>query len=631
MLDDGGEVDLDLGNYERYLNVKLKRENNITTGKIYLDVINKERQGKYLGRTVQVVPHVTDAISEWIERVAQVPIDETGEPPDVCIIELGGTVGDVETVPFIEAMRSLRRRAGKHNFLQIHVSLVPIIGTEQKTKPTQQAIKDVRSAGLSPDLIACRCAEKLGQDTVGKIAHFCQVELEQVIAVHDVASTYHVPMLLEQQGLISSLRDILRLNNMIVPPALVTRGRQIWQEWKTLATAQTDVRGTVTVALVGKYTNLHDSYLSVIKSLEHAAMRCRLKLDLSWINAEHLEQQTLKSNPANYHQAWKDTQLADGILVPGGFGLRGTEGMIAATKWARENDRPFLGICLGMQLAVVEFARNVCGLKDANSKEFRRERGFKDDDNIQHEVVVPMEDIDQEILGGTMRLGLHPTIFQPGSEDSILRQMYCNSTQARTNLPLLSQPVPNGQAKANVTSAHNSDIAITSSLPAKILERHRHRFEVNPEYVSLLTRRGLSFTGKDEGGARMEICELARAPTSPVPNQPVVNGTNGMNSYPQTANSAANGGSTPNIPHHPFFVGVQFHPEFLSRVLDTSRPYLAFVAASAGILDDVLTGVRNGTPLFLGKDEKLPLPRQKTLDGARLPTLGRSMEGEGVA
>ncbi|KAI9837716.1 MAG: CTP synthase ura7 [Sarea resinae] len=503
VLDDGGEVDLDLGNYERYLNITLTRENNITTGKIYQHVIERERRGDYLGRTVQVVPHLTDAIQDWIERVARIPVDDTNEEPDVCIIELGGTVGDIESAPFIEAMRQLRRRAGKDNFLQIHVSLIPVVGGEQKTKPTQQAIKDVRSAGLSPDLIACRCIKPLEKTTTDKIAMFCQVEPEQVVAVHDVSSTYHVPMLLERQGLIGLLRDTLKLDNVTISPHLAKKGQLIWNEWRTLTGGQDRLFESVSIALVGKYTNLHDSYLSVIKSLEHAAMRCNKKLDLIWVDASHLEQQTGQDSPADYHKAWHAVCTANGILVPGGFGHRGTEGMIAAAKWARQNKTPYLGICLGMQIAVIEFARNVCNIPHASSVELFEQ--------CPDPVIIFMPEIDRTTLGGTMRLGLRPTLFQPGSEWSRLRALY-------------------GEA-------------------GEILERHRHRYEVNPEYIERLGKSGLEFIGKDDKGVRMEILELK---------------------------------------DHPWYVGVQFHPEYLSRVLQPSKPYLGFVAASAGCLDEVV-------------------------------------------
>lgn len=510
VLDDGGEVDLDLGNYERYLNITLTRENNITTGKIYQHVIERERRGDYLGQTVQVVPHLTNAIQDWIERVAKIPVDDTNEEPDVCIIELGGTVGDIESMSFVEAMRQLRRRAGKDNFIQIHVSLVPVVSGEQKTKPTQQAIRDVRSAGLAPDLIACRCQEPLHEATVNKVAMFCQVEPTQVIAVHDVSSTYHVPLLLDNQGFIAQLSSLFHLESYKISPNLVTRGQSMWHSWKALTTSQDRFLSTeaVTIALVGKYTNLHDSYLSVIKSLEHSAMACQRKLNLLWVDASNLEKTTLDAHPEAYHKAWHELCTADGVLVPGGFGQRGTEGMVAAANWARTKPKPYLGICLGMQIAVVEYARNVIGLKGANSIEL--------DAQTECPVVIFMPEIDKKTMGGNMRLGRRPTLFQEDSEWSRLRKLY-----------------------GGVDSVN---------------ERHRHRYEVNPEYIAQLSTAGLNFIGRDDKGERMEIVELK---------------------------------------DHPFFVGVQYHPEYLSRVLKPSPPYLGFVAASAGLLDEVISEIGN--------------------------------------
>ncbi|KAG4425555.1 CTP synthase ura7 [Cadophora malorum] len=518
VLDDGGEVDLDLGNYERYLNITLTRENNITTGKIYQHVIERERRGDYLGKTVQVVPHLTDAIQDWIERVARIPVDDTNEAPDVCIIELGGTVGDIESAPFIEAMRQLKRRAGKNNFLQIHVSLIPVIQGEQKTKPTQQAIRDVGRAGLVPDLIACRCDIPLEKGTIDKIAMFCQVEPEQVVAVHNVSSTYHVPLLLEKQGLVKTIRNILMLDDIPKAKSLVDRGQRTWTEWKNLTSQQDRLFDTVSIVLVGKYTNLHDSYLSVIKSLEHSAMRCGKKLNLVWVDASNLEEQARTDDPAAFHKAWHEVCTANGILVPGGFGQRGTEGMIAAAKWARTNKTPYLGICLGMQIAVIEFARNVCGITGASSVELNEQ--------CSDPLVIFMPEIDKTNLGGTMRLGLRPTLFQPGSEWSRLRQLYGEKVE--------------------------------------IHERHRHRYEVNPDYIDQLAEAGLNFIGKDDKGVRMEIIELK---------------------------------------DHPWYVGVQFHPEYLSRVLDPSKPYLGFVAAAAGCLEKVTEDMGKSGTLTNGNAE----------------------------
>jgi CTP synthase len=345
---------------------------------------------------------------------------------------------------------------------------------------------------------------------------FCQVEPEQVIAVHNVSSTYHVPLLLEKQGLITTIRDILKLDDIPKSKALIDRGQRTWTEWNRLTSQQERLFDSVSIVLVGKYTTLHDSYLSVIKSLEHSAMRCGKKLKLIWVDASNLEDQAKIDDPAAFHKAWHEVCTANGILVPGGFGHRGTEGMIQAAKWARENKIPFLGICLGMQIAVIEFARHVCGIPGAKSVEF--------DDNCTDPVVIFMPEIDKTTLGGTMRLGIRPTLFQSGSEWSRLRQLY-------------------GEVK-------------------EIHERHRHRYEVNPDYIDRLAKGGLEFVGKDDKGVRMEILELK---------------------------------------DHPWYVGVQFHPEYLSRVLDPSKPYLGFVAAAAGCLERVTEDVmRNSTVLTNG-------------------------------
>jgi CTP synthase len=331
---------------------------------------------------------------------------------------------------------------------------------------------------------------------------FCQVEPYQVVAVHNVSSTYHVPLLLEQQGLIKTIREILSLDSVTKSKYLIDRGQRTWTEWKNLTTQQDRLFDTVSIVLVGKYTNLHDSYLSVIKSLEHSAMRCGKKLNLIWVDASNLEDQAKTDDPAAFHKAWHELCTANGILVPGGFGNRGTEGMIQAAKWARINKTPYLGICLGMQIAVIEFARHVCDMPKASSVELNEQ--------CEDPVVIFMPEVDKTKLGGTMRLGLRPTIFQEGSEWSRLRQLYGEKTT--------------------------------------IHERHRHRYEVNPEYIDRLQTDGLHFVGKDDKGERMEIVELK---------------------------------------DHPWFVGVQFHPEYLSRVLDPSKPYLGFVAAAAGCLKRV--------------------------------------------
>ncbi|KAF9484825.1 CTP synthase [Pholiota conissans] len=521
VLNDGGEVDLDLGNYERYLNVTLSRDNNITTGKIYREVIEKERKGEYLGKTVQIVPHITNAIQDWIERVSKTPVDETGEEPDVCIVELGGTVGDIESAPFVEAMRQFQFRVGHNNFALIHVSLVPDMHGEQKTKPTQTTVHCIRGLGLLPDLIACRLLgpESLHPTTKDKISMFCHVSSEQVVGVHNVSSVYHVPLVLQAQGIVEFLNRRLCLDDLrrgVVAngvgkelgapnPDLEReweerrqKGAQLGKRWRGLTSGQERLFDTVSIALVGKYTDLKDSYMSVTKALEHSAFRVHRKLTVHWVESSDLEPETQEANPAKYHDAWRAVVGAGGILVPGGFGQRGTEGMMLAIKYAREQKVPFLGICLGFQLAVVEWARNVLGIEDATSAEF--------EPNTAHPLIVFMPEISKTHMGGTMRLGLRPTVFGPGTEAwSRARKLY-------------------GGAQT-------------------IWERHRHRYEVNPDYVERLVASGMNFAGKDEKGERMQVCELQ---------------------------------------DHPFFIGLQAHPEFCTRPLNPSPPFLGFVAASCG-------------------------------------------------
>ncbi|RCI04048.1 CTP synthase ura7 [Rhizopus stolonifer] len=502
VLNDGGEVDLDLGNYERFLDVELSRINNITTGKIYREVIEKERKGDYLGKTVQVVPHVTDAIQSWVERVADIPVDESGEKPDVCIIELGGTVGDIESAPFVEAMRQFQFRVGHENFCLIHVSLVPVVGSvgEQKTKPTQMSVRDLRGAGLTPDLIACRSSKILDPSVASKISMFCHVAPEQVLAVHDVSSVYHVPILMRDAGIIDFFRRRLNLDALKVSDECRLAGEALWAKWTTLAGSYEHIHENVTIALVGKYTDLHDSYISVYKALEHAALACKRKIVIKWIEATDLESEALKTDPIKFHESWQDLCSADGILVPGGFGGRGIEGMIMAAKWARENKIPYLGICLGMQIAVIEFARNVCGMIDADSAEMNPDTPTP--------VVVYMPEISKTHMGGTMRLGLRPTVFQKDTENSRVRKLYGGKPS--------------------------------------IDERHRHRYEVNPELVDKIETKGLKFIGKDETGQRMEIVELD---------------------------------------DHPYFVGSQYHPEYLTRPLNPSPLFKGLILAAIGQLD----------------------------------------------
>ncbi|KAJ1965463.1 CTP synthase ura7 [Dipsacomyces acuminosporus] len=510
VLDDGGEVDLDLGNYERYLSVTLSRDNNITTGKIYREVIEKERRGDYLGKTVQVVPHITNAIQDWVERVAHIPTSADGRVPDVCIVELGGTVGDIESAPFIEAMRQFQFRVGHDNFCLIHVSLVPVVGAvgEQKTKPTQASVRDLRGLGLSPDILACRSATPFEEGIREKLSMFCQVSPQQVLSVHDCESLYHVPILLRKQGLIDVLTNRLKLDKLTLTSEIRAEGDALWAQWREFARRRARDLEETTIAIVGKYTYLADSYISVVKALEHASLNVNRKIKISWVEASDLEESSMHKDPLKYHEAWQRLCAADGILVPGGFGERGVEGKVLAAKWAREHSIPYLGICLGLQVAVMEFARNVCGMTKAHSAEFR--------ENCEDPVVVFMPEIDRTTMGGTMRLGSRPTRFQDNkfAQESSIRKLY-----------------------GSVDEVH---------------ERHRHRYEVNPEKVSELESKGLHFVGRDaDTGERMEILELE---------------------------------------NHPYFVAVQYHPEYLTRPLSPSPPFLGLLLAASGQLETYLGG-----------------------------------------
>ncbi|KAJ6686668.1 CTP SYNTHASE [Salix purpurea] len=447
VLDDGGEVDLDLGNYERFLDVTLTKDNNITTGKIFQFVIEKERKGDYLGKTVQVVPHITDAIKDWIESVAVIPVDGKEGPADVCVIELGGTVGDIESMPFIEALRQLSFSVGQDNFCLVHVSLIPVIGVvgEQKTKPTQHSVRELRALGLTPHLLACRSAQE-------KLSQFCHVPASNILNIHDVPNIWHIPLLLRNQNAHDAILKQLNLLSIAMPPAL--------KDWTMMAETYDNLTNSVRIAMVGKYVGLTDSYLSVVKALLHACI-CIAKL-----------------TPEAHAAAWETLKNAACVLVPGGFGDRGVRGMILAAKYARENNIPYLGICLGMQIAVIEFARSVLSLERADSNEFNA--------NTPDPVVIFMPEGSRTHMGSTMRLGSRRTLFH--TTNCITAKLYGN--------------------------------------PQYVEERHRHRYEVNPEVIEVLEENGLKFVGKDETGKRMEILEL---------------------------------------PSHPFYVGVQFHPEFKSR------------------------------------------------------------------
>ncbi|KAM1234841.1 uncharacterized protein LOC126586979 isoform X1 [Malus sylvestris] len=487
VLDDGGEVDLDLGNYERFLDLTLTRDNNITTGKIYQSVIDRERKGDYLGKTVQVVPHITDAIQEWIERVAMVPVDGKESPADVCVIELGGTIGDIESMPFIEALGQFSYRVGLENFCLIHVSLVPVLNVvgEQKTKPTQHSVRVLRGQGLTPNILACRSTKPLEDNVKAKLAQFCHVPAENIVTLYDVPNIWHIPLLLRDQNAHEAILKGFNLLGVAREPNL--------REWTARTEISANLHDPVRIAMVGKYTGLSDAYLSVLKALLHASVACRRKLVVDWVAAGDLEDVTAAEAPAAYKAAWDLLKGADGVLVPGGFGDRGVQGKILAAKYARENKVPYLGICLGMQIAVIEFARSVLGIADANSTEF--------DSETTSPCVIFMPEGSKTHMGGTMRLGSRRTYFKVTD---------CKSAKLYGNVAFVD-------------------------------ERHRHRYEVNPDMISQLENAGLSFVGRDETGRRMEIVEL---------------------------------------PTHPYFVGVQFHPEYKSRPGKPSALFLGLIAAA---------------------------------------------------
>lgn len=509
VLADGGEADLDLGNYERFLGTTLTKDHNLTTGKAYDQVITRERRGDYLGKTVQVVPHVTDAIQDWIRTAAAIPVDSDGSTPDVCIIELGGTVGDIESMVFLEALRQFRFHVGSDNLCQVHVSLTPILGAvgEPKSKPTQHSVRELRAAGLAPDLIVCRSSVPLNRAVIEKISLFCMVPSSHVVSVHDVPSLYHVPQLLLDQRVPSMVLNCLKLN--VMPPANLS---QEWQDLvKTVDILQSGARPSVKVALVGKYTGLKDSYLSVLKAIHHACLRVGINDEVVWVDASSLEIQAREEEPEDYAKAWADLKASDCILIPGGFGTRGVEGKILAAQYARENKVPYLGICLGMQVAVIEYARHVLGKKHGNSTEF--------DEETPEPIVVYMPEVPQGQLGGTMRLGSRVTHIQEGS---LAQELYAGHTE--------------------------------------VWERHRHRYEVNPEVVAELEGKGLVFSGKDDEGKRMEIIELSNAA-------------------------------------HPFYFGCQFHPEFQSHPLNPSPPFMGFIVAATKVLKRPLETPGVGLPM----------------------------------
>jgi len=466
--EDGGETDLDIGNYERFLNKNLTKDNSITTGKIYYSVLTKEREGKYLGKTVQVIPHITNEIKDSLKKL--------GESCDILIVEIGGTVGDIESQPFLEAARQMKIDLGKENVSYIHVSLLPYLRatSEVKTKPTQHSVKELRSIGIQPDLLLVRSEVHISRSIKEKLSLFTDVKVENVLEAVDTDNIYKIPILLESQGFSKRVLETLGLpeNKLNI------------EKYIEFLDKMEKPERTVRIGIVGKYVELKDAYKSLIEALKHGATENRAKLELVWINSEELENE-------NYRNVLKENNL-NGILVPGGFGTRGIEGMINAINYARVNHIPFLGICLGMQLMTVEFARNVCGLKGANSKEFDPETPYPVIDIMESQK-------DLKALGGTMRLGAQKAILKEGS---LAHRIYGTR---------------------------------------EISERHRHRYEVNNEFLPILTSNGFVVSGTSPDGKLVEFAE---------------------------------------IENHPFFIGTQAHPEFKSRPLNPHPLFVKFIDAS---------------------------------------------------
>ncbi len=442
VLDDGGEVDLDLGNYERFMDLHLTRDHNITTGKVYRSVIENERRGDYLGKTVQIIPHVTNEIKRRITSVAR------ASGADVVIVELGGTVGDMESLPFLEAARQLGRELGREeNVLFVHTTLIPIMGSvgEEKTKPTQHSVKELMSIGIRPDIIVGRCSEPVSDAARAKIAMFCDVPEEAVISTPDARSIYEVPLNLERQGVADYIIDRMHLR-----PMTSKRDMAAWERFVERAVSP---EGEVEIALVGKYTSLADSYLSHLEAFTHAGAECGCRVRIRFVDSDDL----VRDSPS------ESLDGVDGIIVPGGFGTRGVEGMVAAARYARENVVPFLGVCLGFQIATIEIARDVLGLERATSTEF--------DPKTPDPVICIMgEQLGVTDMGATMRLGAQEVVVSDGSK---ARELYGAE---------------------------------------RISERHRHRYEVNPAYIGRLEEAGWRFTGRSECGTRMEIGELEGHP-----------------------------------------------------------------------------------------------------------------------
>jgi CTP synthase len=434
VLDDGSEVDMDLGNYERFLDITLRSDNNITTGKIYHKVIDKEREGKYLGKTVQIIPHITDEVQSWFRRVAK------NYDADIVLIEIGGTVGDIENLVFLEACRQLSM---KDDVIFVHCTLVPVMNVvgEQKTKPTQQSVQKLREIGIMPDFLYCRSAEPLKQKIKEKISLFCGIHEGNVISGPDVDNIYRVPLLLEDEGVTKKVLDKLGLQAT----------KKDMKDWEELVRNMNGAKKTINIAITGKYTELHDSYVSIMESLKSSCGKVGVKMNVRWIETTDIENNKMSAKEA--------LDGIDGIIVPGGFGPRGTEGKIECIRYARENDIPFLGLCYGFQLATIEFARNVCGMKDANSTEINEATSHPVIDLLPEQRRIYKK-------GGTMRLGGHDVIIKSG------------------------------------TKAHK----IYGSL--KVRERFRHRWEFVPNYKEKIECKGIVFSGHDSSGEIMQILEL---------------------------------------------------------------------------------------------------------------------------
>ena len=466
--DDGAETDLDLGHYERFTNTSMSRLNSVTTGSIYQAVINKERRGDYEGGTVQVIPHITNEIKERIHRVA------SNTNSDVVIVEIGGTVGDIESLPFMEAIRQFRKDVGRNNAVYMHVTLIPWISAagEMKTKPTQHSVKELRSIGIQPDVLVCRSDRPLREGIKEKIAEFCDVDVNSVVTSLDASTIYEVPLILEEEGLAQQTLELLKLEQR--QPDLVS--------WQSLVSKMNTSRPKIDVAIVGKYIQLSDAYLSVVEALGHSAISADCEINLRWVSAEDIE----------INGAAKYLQGISGVIVPGGFGIRGVDGKVSAIEYARINNIPFLGLCLGMQCCAIEWARNVAKLEKANSSEF-------DPESPNPVINILPEQQDVIDLGGTMRLGTYPCRLKPNTKAAAL---------------------------------YEKEV---------IYERHRHRYEFNNAYRSLLLETGYEISGTSPDGRLVEIIEM---------------------------------------PNHPFFVASQFHPEFRSRPNYPHPLFLGFVQAA---------------------------------------------------